>query len=400
LGVSYSWDERTRLARLTIRQTQPLGPHTSLFQVPLPVRFKSKAGVLDQVLTVRASSEDFCVAVPWTPEIVRLDPELTVLANIQFDPPTAMLQAQLADPGDMLGRLTAIERLAARGDRTAIPRFKEALNTDPFWGVRVAASRALRALHSDEALEALLASVRQPDARVRRQVIEDIGGFHTQKACAALLDLVQRESNPEIKAVAIRRLGSWRTAQVRDLLMSVLHSESHRSLLVEAALEALRTHDDSGLIAPLQQRLEQKPVGLPTAVFSRGLETLAWLARNEPNKDALREWLLSQLDQPNERIRLAALRALGTLGDIKAAPVLEKFVATSKANPEQAVAQKALHALHQRQAPPAELTALRNELTELQSQTRQLRQELDELKKKLQALSASAASATASAPKR
>ena len=44
--------------------------------------------------------------------------------------------------------------------------------------VRLAAAQGLRAIGTDEAMEALMASARQPDARVRREVVQGVAGFY------------------------------------------------------------------------------------------------------------------------------------------------------------------------------------------------------------------------------
>jgi aminopeptidase N len=320
------------------------------------------------------------------PEIVRIDPELTVLAKVSFNPPTAMLQAQLADKDDLLGRLIAIEQFGARADRTAVPRLKEALNHDRFWGVRMAASKALRAINTDDAFEALVASRKQSDARVRQQVVTDLGGFHRDAACAALLKIVEEEKNPEIQAGAVRALGAYRKPEVREALLRQLDADSYRSVRAGAAIGAIRVQDEPSFIEPLLTRLQKSAGVFPSEVFVEGLETLAWLGRGEEKKEGVREFLTGYVNDKRQRVQLAALSALGTLGDGKAAAVLEKFSEDARQSPQRTAAEKALGTLREARKPSAELGALRKELTDLKSENRQLRKDMDDLKKRLEAL--------------
>src|SRR5947199_1761073 len=176
LEVNYGWDEKTKLAKVTVKQTQPISEQVLLFHFPLAVRFKSPTGLVDRQVNVSEKEEDFYFALSEAPQIVRLDPDFTLLAKIKFEPPTAMLHAQLADRDDVIGRLLALEQLAAKKDKETVAKLKQALNGDPFYGVRIEASKALRSIHSDEALEALLESTNQSDARVRRHAIADLRG--------------------------------------------------------------------------------------------------------------------------------------------------------------------------------------------------------------------------------
>src|SRR5439155_95652 len=115
-------------------------------------------------LNVKEKAEEFYFPLSEAPDTVRIDPDVTLLAKVSFNPPASMLDAQLADEEDVVGRLLAVEQLS--GKQEALSKLKKALNHDPFYGVRLAAAASIRALRTDEALEVLLASTEQSDARV------------------------------------------------------------------------------------------------------------------------------------------------------------------------------------------------------------------------------------------
>ena len=387
LAVSYSWDQKSRLAKVNIRQTQKLSGDVLLFNFPLAIRFQSKAGPVDRQIIVKEKEEDFYFPLPEAPEWVRLDPNLTVLTKISFDVPTAMLHAQLADRGDMVGRLMAAEELGKRKDHEALAKLKDALNNDPFHGVRMAASKGLRAMQSDEALEALLASTSQSDARVRRQVVDDIGGYYRESSYAALQKVLQTEKNPDIQAEAITALGAYHKPELRPQLIALLNSDSYRSVLADAAISAMRAQDDPAYLGPLHDSLQKREKELTTGVFTRGLENLAYLARHEEKKDEFREFVATYVNSPKKRLQLAAIAALGTLGDPQAIALLEKFTGALKDSPERTAAEKALASLRDSRKPSAEFGSLRGEVLTLQKENRDLRKEMDALKKKVDAAS-------------
>ena len=84
---------------------------------------------------------------------------------------------------------------------------------------------------------------------------------------------------------------------------------------------------------------------------------------------------------------MAAVAALGTLGDPKALAILEKFVGESKESPLRIAAEKSMTSLRDSKKPSAELGSLRTELLSLQRENRDLRKDVDDLKKKLDSLS-------------
>jgi aminopeptidase N len=389
LAATYSWDEKAKLAKISLEQKQKLSEDVLLFNFPLTVRFKSNAGTTDRTITVKEKAEDFYFALPEAPETVRVDPELTILAKMTFSLPTPMLYAQLADKEDMLGRLIAAEQLGTKKDRGAVGKLKETLNNDPFYGVRIAASQALRSIQSDPAYDALLASAKQSDARVRRQVLSDISGFYRDRSYEFAKRMLETEKNPEIQARALTTLGAYHKADVGDTLTKYLRSDSYKNILEEAAIGGMRAQGEARYIEPLLGELREKGSRFTSPALARGIEALAYLARHEEKKEAVREFLVDLVNHKRARVQLAVLSALGTLNDPAAIPVVEKFANDPVQTPERAAAEKSLAALRENRPAAAELGSLRTEVLNLQKENRDLRKELDDLKKKVDSLAPS-----------
>ncbi len=385
LDVNYSWDERTKLAKVSIHQQQKLGENVLLFNFPLTIRFKGKSGTIDHIVQVKESVADFYFPLASAPETVRVDPEFTLLAKTTLNLPDAMLFAQLADPADMMGRLLAIEQLSNKQDKQSVAKLKEALTNDMFFGVRIEAARALRSIHTDEALAALLDSASQTDARVRRAVFSEVGGFFRDTAGAFDSKVLDSEKNPDIEAAAIRNLGAYGQPEIHKLLLKFLDSESYREELAAAAIGAIRSQDDPAYITPLLESLTKRQSELPTRVFVQGLGTLAYLARNEEKKEPVREFLIGHLNDKKQSVKRTAISALGTLGDPQAIAVLETFASASKESPERAAAERAVSDLRTDRKPVDDFKELRSEVMDLQKANRALRKDLDDLKKKTEA---------------
>ena len=385
LEITHNWDEKTKLAKVSIRQVQKISDSVVLFNFPLTIRFKGKFGVSDRSIRVKDKEEDFYFPLESAPEIVRPDPDYTLLAKITFKVPNPMLYAQLADKADSVGRLLAIDQLAEKKDKESVAKLKEALNQDAFYGVRIEASRALRSIHTDEAGEALLASTKQPDARVRRAVVGDIAGFYRDTAYASALQTVQNEKNPDIVAAALRSIGAYAKPEGRETLLKFLDSDSFRNELADAAIGGTKLQDDPAYITPLRESLSKRESAFTTRGFAQGLQTLAYLDRNEEKKSSVREFLVARVNDKKERVQLAALTALGVLDDPAALAVLETFAGASKDSPERTAAEQSVAKLRAGRKPADDLKSLRQEVLDLQKANRDLRKDLDALKKKLNA---------------
>lgn len=385
LSAAYSWDEKTRLAKISIQQKQEVNDNVLLFDFPLVVAFRGKSGLLEKTVTVRRQTEDFYFSLPEAPKVVRLDPRLEVLAKIDFDVPAPMLEAQLRDKDDLAGRLLAVATLKNKSDRASIGQLKKVLSEDPFYGVRVEAAAALAAIHSDESLEALLASGSQSDARARHAVASALAAFYHPLALEAEIKALAVEKNPDIEAQDVRGLANYDNPEARALLLTTLDSHSYRNSLADAAIAAMRAQDDISFLAPIRRVLEQRRDDFTTRGIVNALDAIAFLDRHAEKRDEVRQFLVSYVNSNNRMIQSGAIKALGTLEDPRAISLLETFANAGKNSPNQAAAAAALQTIHAARQPSDNLKELRDAVLDLQKENRQLRKDLDSLQKKVEA---------------
>ena len=386
LKISYSWDAKSKLAKLSVKQEQKVEGDVMLFQLDLPVRFKVGERTINRSIPLSKAAEDFYFALPSPPKTIRIDPRLTILAKTEFTPPVAMLHAQLDDPDDLIGRLLAVEALSKRKDKTSVQKLKESLAKDTFYGVRIAASKALRGIDSEHAFEALASTPRQKDARVRRQVVSDLGSFYKPAALTALKKSLQGEKNPAIRGTAIRALAGFGDSGAAGLIRKALGSSSYRHQLADAAVSALRTQDDPAEIKTLLAALRKDKEKFTSRGYGQALRTLAYLARNEEDKSTVRRFLTEGCSLPSPRVKQAALEALGDLGDSKAIAVLEKFARGRDGSPERSKAESAIEKLRAGRKPVDDFKNLRQEVGALKKANEALEKKLGDLIKRYDSL--------------
>jgi aminopeptidase N len=386
LEAGYSWDEKNKLAKISIRQVQKTSDDVLLFNFPLDIAFKTNGGTVEKTIMIKDKSQDFYFALESAPRIVRLDPHLALLAKIDFQNlPTPMLYAQLEDADDVVGRLIAIDELKDVTGHAAVEKLGRALNHDPFYGVRIEAARALQSIHNDESLDALLASTKQSDARVRNQVMAAIAGFYDTRALEAARQALAAERNPDIEAQSIRALAKYPKADARPLLLPLLQSQSYRNSLLDTSIAALSAQDDPSDIAPIRDTLKARKTEMTSRGFADGLGALASLASNCDKKDEARDFILAWVNDKNEAIQTSAIRALGTLEDAGAIPVLQSLAGASHENAAQRAAADALEAIRSGRQRGDNLRELRQTVLDLQTEVRKLRQDLESMQKKADA---------------
>jgi len=375
--IGYSWNEDKKEAKLSVEQTQKVSDKVLMFDVPLPVRFVTKDGVRNETIHVTRKKEDFEFRLPSKPELVRVDPELTVLASYNFTPPNPLLHAQLDRGDDMIGRLEATRILGGRKDKDSIARLQKRLNQDAFYGVRVEAAKSLEKTRTPDALAALLASRKQSDARVRREVVRGLGKFYTDECRTALLQIARKEKNPEIVGEALRGLGKYHQPEVRKVLVGALGREAYRHRIASSAIRAMRDFDDPSLAPLVAKHLEKHADAFTTRGFGEALEQLAYLSREAEDKTPFREQLTGWVNDPRKPVQISAVKALGVLGDDRAIPVLESF--RHHSNPEghlkslNDAANNSINNLRSNKAPSQELRDVRKKLSELEAMIKELK---------------------------
>lgn len=387
LTVKYEWDAERRLAHVSIEQTQATGDDVLLFQFPTKLRFVVDGKTIDESVDVTQKKQDFYVKLPGKPEIVRFDPEYTLLAKIKFEKSDALLEADLKNENDMMGRVLACEALAARRTGSAVAALKHALQHDKFFGVRQSAARALRQICSDEAVAALVGATDQDDVRARRTVVEELGKCYHDDARAKLLEIAADDDElASVAAAAIRALGRSSSKEARQAILGALESESFNNERVVAAFGAIRDLNDPTLAPALIKGIRRHVNDVDSREIGDGLMTLAMISPKGKRQARTFEFLADYLDSPREPLRLAAINALGQLHDGRARALLEPFTAEGQIDRSIAAAKRALATLDDRaDFVPDEVSELRREVRELRASQTELKDSLDELQGKAKA---------------
>lgn len=386
LEVEYEWLAAQKLAHVTVKQTQKTDDEVLLFEFPTKLRFWVDDASIDHSIDITAEKQDFYVPLAGKPSVVRFDPDYTVLADVKFKKPDELLLAQLKNLDDVIGRIFALHALAKRETNEARKAIGEALRTDPFYGVRIQAAKALGKTQHEQAFAELQQAVNADDARVRQAVVEAIGKLFSRAAKQSLLRVADQEKNPAIAAEAIRSLGKYRTEAAQTAVFRQLGSQSFRNELAVAALEAIGKQKHPGPGGTIMQTLVDRGEEFTSRGLGTGLKQLAAIShdlQDQQTKGQVEQFLRGYLEHPKRQVRIAAIEALGELGDGRSLSVLGPLADKQRQDSLAKAATKALKKLREK-APlvPAELKELRNLVAELSDESKKLREEVDTLKTK------------------
>ena len=149
-------------------------------------------------------------------------------------------------------------------------------------------------------------------------------------------------------------------------------------------MDAARAREDASFL-PLMQKVIQRDVAFPSKTLPGAFDAVAYLGKDLDQRQDVREFLTAYLNHPREKVQLAAIAALGTLGDPAAMDAVRAFHRGPKGDRKKKAAAEALKKIRDKQDTPESLGALRGELDTLREENESFRKDVEDLKQRINA---------------
>jgi len=385
LKVTYSWQEDTSTAQLTISQTQTTNDLTPIFRMPIQVAFvtpstdSGQASEGSQGFRINLSQKEqtFYFPLKGKPLMVQFDPGYWCLKTLDFTRTKEMLLYQLKHDDDVIGRIQAAQGLAKLGAPDCVQALKEAVLSDTFWGVQAEAARALGTIKSESAMNALVECTRVSHPKARRAVVSALGEFKEEATFKALLPFLEHDESYFVEAEAARAVARTKHPEAFTALSRVLGRPSFNDVLTVQAFSGLGELKDERAI-PMTK--EWSAYGKPSRVREAALVCLGKLG---DGKSDVVEFLIGYVDDPWLRARSSAVMALQELKDDKAISALSQRIPRELDGRVVRRCREAIAAIRQGKDRGDDVRKLREDLEKLQEENRKLRDKLEKLEARL-----------------
>ena len=272
--ITQNYDAAAKKLTLNVKQTQKIDP---LNEYPQAEYFEARVAVeiddrIEQVWLKPQAENVFTFDAPVKPQLVNFDYEGTLIKEIKFEKSLDELVYQLKNDKDVLGRVWALNALGAlyRSDKTdpmskskMTTAFGETIASDPFWAIRRDAIQIVGAPQGNPLDPALSVTDRTK----------------------AVLNNAMQDKNSQVRAAAIAALGLTKDAKYTANFTAALQDQSY-GVIDASAIALARTGDPSAYNA-----------------LVRLTATASW----------------------KDRVMLAGLNGLATLGDKRALDLGFKF---------------------------------------------------------------------------
>jgi aminopeptidase N len=282
--VTQSWDDGAKKLTLNVKQTQKIDPlnlypQVEYFQAKVDVEID---GRVEQVWIKPQAENTFTFDAAAKPQLVNFDYEGALIKELKFDKSTDELLYQFKNDKDVLGRVWAMNQLIPRyrskdandGDKAKIlAAMNQAITGETVWMIR---------------RDAIQAIAQPPQGNPNAP---NAAPANFDAATVTALTAATKDANSNVRAAAITGLGFLRDAKYAETFLAALNDRSY-GVIDAAAISLGRTKD------------------------ARSFEALAKLAETASWKD---------------RVRIAGLQGLASLGDKRAVDLGFKYTDKSYA---------------------------------------------------------------------
>lgn len=385
LSVETGWQADDGLVKVVVQQTQKQEP----FSFPLRIEFVASDSANNVTLERNIDERETTFYLPMRerPELVRVDPEFTLLAEIQEKKADDLWKRQLRSAPSVVERIRAAEHFGKSKKESDRRLLADVLASDDFYGVRVEAAAALGESGGESARDALVAGLGTEHPKVRRACARALSQFAGDTVAAeALADALQvEEPSYFVRAAVIESLAKVEDNVELATLLPLLEEESHREVIREATLSALGRSKDSAAIDVLQQWTERSHERGVRVAAMKALAT--FLIRRDVSsatQTSVVELLSGYLVGEGMHVRRAAAQSLGAMSRI-AEPALEELDAVARHDADQRVrsaAESAAKAIRSGDGDNKEVQRLRDELDNLRERNDELEGRLLKLEAK------------------
>ncbi|MFM9957365.1 MAG: M1 family aminopeptidase [Phycisphaerales bacterium] len=291
LHVKAEWDAQASELAIVVEQRQHIDAELPAFVFDLPVVVRVKGQRSDVTIPVDGRRHERRMKLDAEPEMVVVDPMLTVLADLTVEQPTRRFITQLNEGPTAPSRVDAARALSRNtGSAEAVQALAGAVrNSQENAAVRAEAAMSLGKLgRADAVLEAARAGEADSkmgaieNARVRLGIVRGLASANTAEALDALTRVAGTEDESyAVRAAAIEAVGKRGRAEDLQVIVAALGSESRDDTLRQTALRALA---DLNLKEALDAAIPLTRPGVLTRTRGVAAEVVGRLARHDTDK--------------------------------------------------------------------------------------------------------------------
>ncbi|MFA6457676.1 MAG: M1 family metallopeptidase, partial [Bacteroidota bacterium] len=341
--VSYRYNDSSKIAALTVKQTQTVDSLTGIFTTPVNVEIVSGTSSAVHRIAIAQQESTYILPVSEQPLLVLFDKDNWILKTVEYSNRSITEWAYQAEFGsDVVARKTAAAELGKLDTLgTYISLLSKIARNDPFWDVRKSAVNALGTMKmaSDVKTETLIAALHDVKSQVRAAAANQLGNSKTA-AVSAALRIALNDSSYSTEANALTALTKVDSVNALPTIKARLDVWSYGNQVANAALNALAKIDTVEAVAVALQKVKYG-----AEVLGRN-SALSILKKYGRTRDDVKTMCVALLNDKSYSMKYGAAEFLGDVGNESHIAALEALA--KKDDPAGKVAAKAIEKIKSR----------------------------------------------------
>ena len=380
LEISSSYDDKQKLASVTIKQTHKTSETTPVFRFPVTIALMDADGSeIRHHVEIKEKDNIFHLPAESAPKAVRVDPGFDVLKTFKHKRGREALEKVLQHAPEAIGRAEAARELGREGSPKAVAALREAMLKDKFWGVQADAATALGTVRSTDARDALIEGLALLHPKARRAVARALGEFRGDPIAAEALARVLSTGDESyfVESEAAYALGRTRDARAFAHLQDAMGKESYLDTIRANALGGMaELRDERGI----EVAREWCAYGRPPRTRVAAIGALARFAKlNESRREQMVDFLTPLVDDPEFMVRMRIPGAFEEIGDASAVESLRRLLDRELDGRIRRRTQHAIDSILAGRSRIEEGNRLRSEMDKIREDSRKLKERLDKL---------------------
>lgn len=371
LKVDFSHDGD--IVKIKVEQAQAGEP----FEFALDIKLAFARGKKNYTFKISEKESMFQIPVDGEVEWFSIDPQFKILKTISIKAPKEMLVRQLQEGETVIERVEAARALKDKSSDAVIDALKDAVLHDKFWGVAAEAAKALGAIRTDYAYEALKKCLSVKHPKARRAVVKAIGEFKKEETLELLRPVLQKDESYFVESEAATAIGKTRVRQAIPILKKATATNTFQNIVAQGAIAGLKEFAGEKEIADFL--MEKSKYGN----YYRTREAATFALGKFADSHVVVDHLKSLLTDKWFRVRINACRALADAELTKAIPDLARVAEHDLDHRVRRVAEECINIIKEATKKPKEVAQMREELDRVKSKNLELLQKVDRLEREL-----------------
>jgi aminopeptidase N len=306
---------------ITVEQVQKINNVVPIFEAQIQIEYISAKQKYSKTIFISKREETFEFDAPAYPNYFRFNKNNNIPCKVVFGRNFEEISYQLLNDDDIFGRIEAAQLISSFSKKAVLSLF-EAIKTDRFYGVKIAALEALQNIGGEYVFDPIYYAATDRDGRVRESAVKALSIFPAERVNKVLKSIYEKDKNDYVRSAALVSLAKIKDAGAYFYLQRALNVISHQNIIRKGSFEGFAILADPRALPLAKEYINYKHnlggMYLHESEILNFAEVMA-----QSNRKEVIDIISAGLANPFFRVRNQAASLLIKIKGVEALPLLK-----------------------------------------------------------------------------